>query len=505
LRRRPEFEALLEAVDAGKVGRVAAWSPERLIKAKRDEYRLYEACRKHDVIIAYIQAPDIDLSTPSGRLVADIMGASARLETELKSERQRAANRQSAERGGDPGGGRAFGYVRRFADAENRRGTVSIEVVPEEAELIREAARRILGGDSLSNLARDWAARGVTSVTGGRWDPSNIRRMLVTARISGRREYIPTSSHEDTRRPLMGKIVSDTSIYPAIISVQDSDALRRKFAQGLKTFHGRSYLLTGVLYCGRCEKAMAGGRTKGKRRYLCIKIAGRADTGCGSTTIQADPLEEYVVDGALGTIADSSVYWDALERTEPGDTDPELERQLRDDEKRLEELTEMLAVGELDRAGYLKAKDLLTRRIDEAQRTLTRSDQAGIVRRFRGDYAAIREQYDALSFGERQQFIAGVYEAIEVGPGTRGFKGGVDLARLTWWETPRFLRMRMLQAEAQGDIAPGASGFVGYDQAPPSLFFGGWARTGGRGVSDLIALLTQLAVTCDDTLSLLEV
>src|SRR5690606_6782283 len=177
LRRRPEFEALLEAVDAGKVGRVAAWSPERLIKAKRDEYRLYEACRKHDVIIAYIQAPDIDLSTPSGRLVADIMGASARLETELKSERQRAANRQSAERGGDPGGGRAFGYVRRFADAENRRGTVRIEVVPEEAALIREAARRILGGDSLSNLARDWAARGVTSVTGGRWDASNIRQI----------------------------------------------------------------------------------------------------------------------------------------------------------------------------------------------------------------------------------------------------------------------------------------------------------------------------------------
>ncbi|HEY8674854.1 MAG TPA: recombinase family protein [Candidatus Dormibacteraeota bacterium] len=43
-----------------------------------------------------------------------------------------------------------------------------------------------MAGGSLRGLCRDWDGRGVPTVTGARWSVQTMRRMLLSARISGR-------------------------------------------------------------------------------------------------------------------------------------------------------------------------------------------------------------------------------------------------------------------------------------------------------------------------------
>ena len=67
------------------------------------------------------------------------------------------------------GGTRPFGF-----EADRRT------IRPEEAEIIRDCARRVLAGDSLRSLCIELNERGVPTVTGSKWSSQTLRRMLMS-------------------------------------------------------------------------------------------------------------------------------------------------------------------------------------------------------------------------------------------------------------------------------------------------------------------------------------
>jgi hypothetical protein len=188
-----------------------------------------------------------------------MLGVAARHEAEHKAERQKRQRRQAAEAGRIAGGGkRPFGY------AEDR-----ITVIDAEAAVIRECAARMLSGESLASICRDLADRGITTSGGKRWLPTTVRQLLVSGRISGRREHIPRSSGQ-TIRPITGEIVAD-AVWPAIIAPADSDRLRAQLTDPSRrkysAANGRRYLLSGILRCGLCQGGMVGRPKAGTPRY----------------------------------------------------------------------------------------------------------------------------------------------------------------------------------------------------------------------------------------------
>ena len=76
------------------------------------------------------------------------------------------------------GGTRPYGY------ASDRR-----TVRPGEAAVIREAATRLLAGESIRSICTALNERGERTVTGAEWTQQTLRRMLASARISGQREH----------------------------------------------------------------------------------------------------------------------------------------------------------------------------------------------------------------------------------------------------------------------------------------------------------------------------
>jgi len=153
---RPAYRALLDALRDLDV--VVVFAADRLTRHPAELEELIEQLEAHRVDVAPVTGGERDLTTPDGRLVARIEGAVARRESEAKAARTRSKQRELAEAGRPRGGGaRAFGYERN-----------GIDVAPAEAEIIREAARRVLAGESVRSIVIDLTDRKVPTASGGR-------------------------------------------------------------------------------------------------------------------------------------------------------------------------------------------------------------------------------------------------------------------------------------------------------------------------------------------------
>ena len=275
---RPEWGRLLGDIAAGHLDAIACWHVDRLTRSPRELEDVIDLHDKAGIELATVTG-EIDLSTPTGRLVARTLGAAARHESEHKSERMRRARLQAAEAGKPhPSGQRGYGYA---AD--------HVTIIEDEAEVIRETATRILAGESRGSVAADLNARCLLTTEGKQWQVSTLHNVLSSARISGRREY-------------HGEILADGT-WPAIITPEQSDRLRALLARPAgQAPKRRTYVYSGLLRCGRpgCGHVMWGRAIEGTRRYVCVKGPGVG--GCNRVSVYAEPVESEIRDQVLAAL-----------------------------------------------------------------------------------------------------------------------------------------------------------------------------------------------------------
>ncbi|MCI0689919.1 MAG: recombinase family protein, partial [Sporichthyaceae bacterium] len=337
------------------------WHVDRLTRSPRELEDVIDLADRLGVELATVTG-EIDLSSVTGRLVARMLGAAARHETEHKSERQRRKARQVAEAGIAHGG-----YIRPYGFEADR-----VTVVEGEAALIRDMARRVLAGESLRSVTLDLNRRGIPTVTGKQWSTQTVRGLLGSARISGRREYKPSNSYQGYR-PLIGEITHDHA-WPAIISIDESDRLRALLSRPeRRTTPGsaRTYLLSGILRCSKCGARMVGRIHNGKRRYNCITNPGRG--GCGKIVIYADQTDAHVRDWVL-TALDSPKFIAKLHRA--GATGPDADQlaaKLRGIEERRDQLATDWAAGEITRREWQTARQALDAQAEQLHAQLAHS------------------------------------------------------------------------------------------------------------------------------------
>lgn len=378
---RPHYERLLGDVRAGHIGAIIAWHPDRLHRSPRELEDFIDLIEARRVGVQTVKAGEYDLSTPSGRAVARTLGAWARYESEHKAERIKDKHIELASRGKSTGGGhRPYGYRRIYDREERPRKILREEIVPEEATVIRRAARRILAGEALVAVARDLNARGVPTVTGAKWSTTTLARLLSSARIAGQREHRPRS-RGDTRRVVIGEIIGKKAAWPRIITPGQSARLRAMLADPARRTSpgptGRHLCASGVLYCSRCDQRMIG-RAKGpeKRMYMCDGSPGRP--GCGKTFIDGDGVDEIVTGWVAGALSDPD-YRAALEQRETGPDDAELLGEIATAEQELEELAADHGNKRITRREWLAARAPIQERIEQARRQLARADTARVL------------------------------------------------------------------------------------------------------------------------------
>lgn len=409
-RERPAYRDMMEAVRDGHVDAVLAWHPDRLHRSPLELEEFISLVGATGCRVETVQAGSFDLSTPTGRAVARTVGAWARFESEHKAERLRRKHLELAINGKPAGGGRPFGY-----DADR------MIVRPREAELIREAAERVLAGDSVTEICRDWKNRDIHSARGGWWRPGPLRKMLTSARISGRRER----QMIEGKVQRLGTIVNDEAAWPPIITVDQSDALRSMFSERRQGRHP-SYLLSGLVRCVHCGSSMVH-RSYERPQYWCVSAPWK--TACGRLRILAVPLEDLVSEAVL-----TALEGGALERY-MSDHDYDWRTthdELREVEEQLRAMAERYASGQLStpewegmRAVWVNRQTDLRRRISAGRRALLLDDVPN----------SLRESWPAMSISRRRSIISLLVEAVIIHPSPpklRGFRFRPDRAEIHW-------------------------------------------------------------------------
>lgn len=242
---RPGYRALLDDLKHGRADAVVIWHTDRLHRRPVELEQYIDVCDPRGVMTQTVKAGPLDLATPSGRMVARMLGSAGRYEVEHMIERQQAAKLQAATAGRWKGGRRPFGYE---ADGVRIRESEAVE--------IERATHDLLAGMSLHAIARDWNARGVTTSTGAPWKPTEVRKLLARPRNAGLMEH-------------RGEVVGRAE-WPALIEEQLWQAARALLADESRrttTGNARRWLGGGLYLCGVCGatlRATTGGTARGR-------------------------------------------------------------------------------------------------------------------------------------------------------------------------------------------------------------------------------------------------
>jgi DNA invertase Pin-like site-specific DNA recombinase len=100
---RPSMQKLMDDLHKGEVGTILCWRLDRLGRTAAGLTKLFDDLRKHKCNLISLK-DNLDLSTPAGRLNANIIASVAAYETEVRAERVKAGQQAAREKGKRWGG-----------------------------------------------------------------------------------------------------------------------------------------------------------------------------------------------------------------------------------------------------------------------------------------------------------------------------------------------------------------------------------------------------------------
>lgn len=267
---RPEMQRLIKDVKENKISHVIVYKLDRLSRSQKDTlYLIEDVFNPYGVDFVSLNE-SMDTSTPMGRLMLGILSAFAQLERENIRLRTRMGMKERVKSGLWMGGGRIpFGY-----DYDKEKG---ILVPNKDAEKVRQVYKLYIEGKSPQDIA---------NLLGLKYDKLAIQ-ILTRKSNYGIIEY--------NGEEYQGK-------HEAIISKETYDLAMKCMLERSKVRANTSeYLLTGLIYCGKCGAKMRYQKWGNKGSKLVCYSQQKSkpylikDPACDQEKIWSDEVEEVVI------------------------------------------------------------------------------------------------------------------------------------------------------------------------------------------------------------------
>ena len=264
MKKRDEFNKMLRLCYKGKIDMIIVKSISRFARNTLDVIKITRKLREINVDV-YFEEQGIHSIDPASEFYITIYGSIAQSESENISANVKWGKAQSAKQGNVPFQCKHFlGYTK------NANG--EIEIVPEEAEIIREIYERYLSGESLHGIKCYLEAKEIPTPAGcSVWRQETIRSILSNEKYKGDAIINKTYVSDCISKRIKANNGERNKYYiennhPAIIDtgtfarVQEEIARRsgkpKVKQKGTKTELSRyssKYALSELLICGECR------------------------------------------------------------------------------------------------------------------------------------------------------------------------------------------------------------------------------------------------------------
>ncbi|MDD4443432.1 MAG: recombinase family protein [Kiritimatiellae bacterium] len=288
--KRPALAQLKNDIAADKVDVVVVYKIDRLSRSLMDFASLLTLFDEHNVSFVSV-TQDINTSTSSGRMMLNILMTFAQYEREIITERIRDKVAAAKKKGMHTGGLPPMGY-------RSNPATRKLEVVPDEAALVRRIFASYLRLGSARDVASELDADGVR------------QRVYVSRRglAHGGAQLTPAFIYSTLQNPTyIGLARHYDKTYPGehegIIEKATWNAVQRLLQEHAR-FNGRQQKrlspLRGLVFCGCCGGIMKESFTrkapaKSYRYYICQKDTRRIRSTCPLKRVPAAELESLLL------------------------------------------------------------------------------------------------------------------------------------------------------------------------------------------------------------------
>lgn len=406
---RPAYRRMLETLEAKQASGVLIWHTDRLHRSPRELENYIDVAEKHGVTTQAVRSGELDLSTPTGRMVARILGSIARGEVEHKSDRTRRAQKQAAEAGKFLGGTRPFGWD--LVDGVPVANQV-------EAAAVREAVQSVLSGYSVGSVVRDLNSRNVLTTTGKQWNYSTLRQVLTRPRNAGLSTW-------------HGELVGPSK-FPAIITEDEHRAVVHLFANPdrRKSQSNRvKYLVAGIARCGACGAVMRSATaSSGPSRRLIYRCA---TAGRGHAYKSLEPVDDLVSRVVLGILSQNDLM--AAYTARDGSDAEALQGEALALRARLADAALSFADGAINRSQMEQITDRVNAKLADVTGRMSQSSVSAVLRDFTGDQKQIRRVWDDSTV-ERRRAVVDALCTVTIDPTPPGSPRVFDpeTVRIEW-------------------------------------------------------------------------
>ncbi|MFI6812251.1 recombinase family protein [Nonomuraea sp. NPDC050328] len=422
---RPVFEQLKADYIAGKIDGILVYSLDRLTRRMSELVDFVEWVQTTGCPVETIEGDDF--RTANGRGNLHMKGVFAQQEAERISERSGRALLAKARKGEKPTGGRRFGY------------TADMEIVQEEAEVIRSWVKHLLSGGSIGHLVERLNLEGCPPPRGSRgrgkrWYPSTVRRILANPALAGMMDYTHTV-HYPEKTVVTERFKGN---WKPIISVAKHEAVKAVLSshRGIGEHKPRRYLLSGVATCGECGSALYGApdkRDPGGYVYRCRKQFG----GCGEITRTGRIIDVLISFAVVATLEAKQDEEGPLGASDDQQIIEDLSAEIDKIERKIDTTRKAYEEDQISDADYFATLRNLRHRQKEVRREVATREKEREQREAAARYTD--ETWNASSLEEQREMLRALLAQIVVHKA--GGRGGPFRADTIWFQLKGSERM----------------------------------------------------------------
>ena len=332
---RPEFQNMIKDSEQKLFDVVLIWKLDRFSRDRYDSAHYKRILKKNGVKVVSVKENISD--GPEGIILESMLEGYAEYYSAELSEKIQRGQKENALKCKNNGGNTPLGYV------VGADGVLAVD--PLTAPLVTEIFTLYDSGESISEITASLNGRGLKTKKGKAFKIGGVSLILKNRKYIGEYQY--------------GSVIIPKGI-PAIIDDDLFDRVQRRMAFNkkapAKAKATEEYLLTTKLFCGTCERLMAGesgtSSTKGVKHYYYKCGGAKRKLGCKRKSVRKHWIERAAVlvtvqrvlrDEEISRIAEAIV---ALQEKE--DTSlPAMRQQLTGCEKAIDNMLNAIQMGVL--------------------------------------------------------------------------------------------------------------------------------------------------------------